>query len=226
MTKAGSIAVLVVACLMGPACEASSTARSPGTAFLLSALVPGLGECYAGSPSRGRVFLLAEAGIWASFGAFRSYASIRNEDARLLAASRAHARAKGALTFLGTTPSGLDYSLDYMHDIEFYESRADFNRRSQWESGPEAHLYPEIDLWQWSWENAADRLEYRRLRNSERTARARSVYSVGAALLNRLVSGLDAARLARGGTLGRGQVHAVAATGHNNLVLELCLPLK
>lgn len=223
--RTASAAVLAVICLMGPVSEASTTTRSPGAAFLLSALVPGLGECYAGSPSRGRAFFLAEAGIWVSFGAFRSYSSIRNEDARLLAASRANARADGPLTFSGTTPGGLDYTLDYLHDIEFYDSRADFNRRSQWDFGPEAHLYPETDSWQWSWESVADRLAYRRLRNSERTARARSVYALGAAVLNRLVSGIDAARLARGGTPERGQLRAITTT-NNNLVLELCLPLK
>jgi len=184
-------------CLTLQADEVSAGTKSPRKAFLLSLLLPGLGEYYAGETGRAKIFLGTEIGIWTSFGAFRVYESLRATDAKLFAVTRARAKADPPFVFSGSIATDAHSTLDYLHDLEFYRSRDDFNRRARWRSGQGASVYPETEEWQWEWENDAARLRYRELRNSERRARQRSFYAVGAAFFNRLISGIDAARLAR-----------------------------
>ena len=200
--------ILFMLCMIVPVDAVSAEGKSPRKAFFLSLLLPGLGEYYAGSLSRAKIFLGAEAGIWASFGVFRAYESLRATDARLFAAAHAGARAVPPFSLSAGTSAGERYALDFLHDLEFYQSRDEFNRYARWRSGPNAAVYPETDKWQWEWKSETDRLRYRGLRNSERKARQRSFYAVGVVLFNRLISGIDAARIARQayGTEGRMRV--------------------
>ena len=52
--------------------DASDEAKSPGKAFLLSLLLPGLGELYAGARYRAAGFMTAEAVTWVAYAHWRS----------------------------------------------------------------------------------------------------------------------------------------------------------
>ncbi len=59
--------------------------KSSKRAFLLSALVPGLGEWYAGSQKRGLAFLGAEAALWGMWVAWKSKGNDLEEEFRAVA---------------------------------------------------------------------------------------------------------------------------------------------
>lgn len=59
--------------------------KSSKRAFLLSALVPGLGEWYAGSPKRGLAFLGAEAALWGMWAAWKGKGNDLEEAFRAVA---------------------------------------------------------------------------------------------------------------------------------------------
>ena len=62
-----------------------SKGKSSKRAFLLSALVPGVGEWYAGSKKRGLVFLGAEAALWGMWAAWKSKGNDLVEEFRAVA---------------------------------------------------------------------------------------------------------------------------------------------
>lgn len=59
--------------------------KSSKRAFLLSALVPGLGEWYAGSKKRGLAFLGAEAALWGMWAAWKGKGKDLEEEFRAVA---------------------------------------------------------------------------------------------------------------------------------------------
>jgi hypothetical protein len=57
----------------------SAERKSPARAFLLSALLPGLGELYVGSP-RGYVFMGVEAATWITYASYKSSSNSKEEE--------------------------------------------------------------------------------------------------------------------------------------------------
>ncbi|HWN80811.1 MAG TPA: hypothetical protein VNM87_01830, partial [Candidatus Udaeobacter sp.] len=53
--------------------------KSPARAFLLSALLPGLGEFYVGSP-RGYVFMGVEAATWITYASYKSSSNSKEDE--------------------------------------------------------------------------------------------------------------------------------------------------
>ena len=46
------------------------TGKRPGMGMLMSIIVPGAGECYAGSWIKGAIFFAAEVGLWVGYSYF------------------------------------------------------------------------------------------------------------------------------------------------------------
>ena len=153
-------------------------------AFFLSLILPGAGQYYAGERKAAQSFLCAELGIWTSFAGFRKYAAMRENDYRVFA--RTHA---------GASVRGKDET--FLEDLGFYTDVYEHNRFARWKEGPEGRIYPETEGWVWEWDSESSRRRYRRLRESGISADRRSLYMVGTAVLNRIVSAIHAARSAR-----------------------------
>jgi TM2 domain-containing membrane protein YozV len=158
--------------------------KSPSTAFLLSLALPGTGQLYSGDKTKAKVFLGAEVVWWGSFWLFRTLGDWKKDDYKNFAATHA-----------GVNPNGKPD--DFYSNLSFYDSRDEYNQFTRLFNGPSQPVYPEDEYWNWEWENTSSRLQYRDLRNQSKTYYRRALYSVGAAILSRIVSGLDAAKTAK-----------------------------
>ena len=173
-------------------------------AFFLSLLLPGAGEFYAGDIKSAKSFLEAEALIWAAHLGFKEYGRWRRHDYRTFA--RLHA---------GINPTGKPDT--YFDDIKFYGSSYRYNEVAFREDGPKANLYSSDAAWEWDSQDSRER--YRLLRNSSLLSYRYATYMIGAAVVNRIVSAIDAARIVR-------KSKQPAGTAKSNSRIELsCSPL-
>ncbi len=162
---------------------------APGKAFLLSLLLPGLGERTCGASTRGWALTATEATLWASMVAFRLYGHWRTQDYRAYAASKA-----------GVSPEGKSHR--YFVDIGNYASIDSYNAAMLRERNL-AKVYQDTETYFWRWPSEVERIRYAHLRVSADNAYQRSLMIVGAILANHLVSAIDALWVAR-----RTQQHA------------------
>jgi len=155
--------------------------KSTAKAMLLSLLLPGAGELYAGNGTGSRIFLGLEGSIWAGFFAFRTYGSWKKTDYKGYAALHAGVN--------------LDSKTDdYFENITYYDTRDQYNQFARLYHGADATIYPENDFWNWNWDSQDSKGRFRDLRNQSKTAYRRALFMVGLAAVNRIVSVLDAAR--------------------------------
>ena len=157
--------------------------KSPGKAFILSLLVPGLGELYAGAPSRAKVFLATEAAVWSGFAALELYSSWKKNDYESYAVAHA-----------GVNLDGKDD--DYFKDVDLYEDIWSYNE-DQLHARDFDDVYWDETYYFWEWDSEASRTTFNQLRTSSRRAHRRAINLIGAAVLNRLISAVDALRTAR-----------------------------
>jgi len=173
--------------------------KSPGKAFFLSLLLPGAGEFYAGSKNTAAVFLGSEMILWGSFAAFRTLSSWKSQDG--IALAKGHA---------GIDMTGRDYN--YYVAVENFMTIRAYNEAKLRQRDLDA-MYPEDEYHSWEWDSDASRRKFESLRIQSDKWKNRSVLIIGAVLLNHIVSGIDAARLAAKHNSGLEQpvhVHASA----------------
>jgi len=163
--------------------ESTQAPRSKYKAALLSALVPGLGEAYAGHTNRAIAFGTAEAGIWVTYGVFKYQESLRHD--------RAIEFAGGAA---GASLSGDD---DYYKAVgRFLRSDGqgmwnEYVRRRARDTGEVIGVeYFGDDSWAWTSQENLD--FYRDLRRKELSAGDNATNMFAFALLNRVLSVIDA----------------------------------
>lgn len=176
--------------------------RNPMIALLMSCVLPGWGEMYTGHTARGRAFMAAEAAIWAAYAGFTIQTGMREDDYR-----------EFAEVFAGV-PDGAGTG--------YYQDIADYIRSEGYDSYNEAvrddarSLYPDDPAAQdayfaengyfgdaaWEWESEAGFREYRSLRHLAGVSDKKAFYMTGLAVLNRAVSAIDSAWMARRGNRG------------------------
>jgi hypothetical protein len=168
--------------------------------LLRSLTVPGWGQATLGRKGSSRVFMLAEAGVWGAFAAFRIQEALRTESylrtARLHAGIDLRDRDDEFRRIVGAFASSDEYNLLvvtrdaanlYLRDPE----NPDF-------AGYHAYIAQHSlsgDMgWRWSDEAAFDR--YGGQRKFAHRAGLRANTALGLAVANRLISALHAARAA------------------------------
>lgn len=210
--------------ILAPGTVAEFETKSPASAFLLSAMLPGLGELYSGS-NRGYLFLGVEAVSWITFASYRT--SANNKEGELFDFADDHF-AIGAFeeTCVGQPGQSCQEALDqisnfYANDPDEYYEIISKNPiyRAGWgvavmpggwtyENGPPPDCsgpsdYPcreQYRRWASDQSAAQDRsyVEYNQLRDDrnslDRTARGMTMV----ALVNHVVSAWDALMVARG----------------------------
>jgi hypothetical protein len=154
-----------------------------GRAVGLSLLLPGAGQWYVGRPGRAGVFLGVEAATWTALGYFLVVKSQKQDDYRLYARAQA-----------GVDPTGK--SDEFYRMLSFYDSREQYNDEGRLLDASRPY-YPDTPEWNWRWESPASRQHFRSIRNQSNEAKSRAKFSLGIALLNRVVSAVDAWRTAR-----------------------------
>ncbi len=152
-------------------------------AAVLSAVLPGLGEQYLGHKTKAKYFFATEAIAWVGYFSFHTYAGWKHDDAIQYAAQHADANLQGR------DDAFLDL-VGFYTDIEQYNTlgRVSDPERPYLADTPENH---------WRWQDEASQVAFRDLKNRSREAYRRSNFMLGVAVINRIVSVIDAIRDAR-----------------------------
>jgi len=171
--------------------EADSGTRKG--ALLRSVVLPGWGQMHLGHSTRGIVFMSLDALTWAGVGLSYLEGTFNRNDYRWLAISEA-----------GISVSGR--SGDFLDDMSDFASSSEFNdyiyrlARYYYPDDPDAqrayfesHALYGSDSWNWSSDAARNQFADR-LRDSRQLFR-RSMYIAAFAVVNRVVSAIDASLL-------------------------------
>lgn len=175
--------------------EPGDGSKSLLRAVLSSALLPGLGERYVGRPRRANAFHAAEAALWVTFAGYRIQGDLRRDRYEEFAQVQAGAPGKRDSDYYEHI--GLWISLEEWHDIVRRDARLRFpdDPAAQQRFFDENQRYSEGDAW--SWPDDETRVRYRQLRSLSERSYRNGRLAVGAAIVNRLASMVDALALAR-----------------------------
>jgi len=154
--------------------------KSVWKAGLLSALVPGAGEFYLGNRKKARYFFAAEALTWVGYASFQIYGRWKEDDYVRYAAVHA-----------GVQIEGRDE--EFRDAVGFYNNLDEYNTIGRIFE-PEREYIPDIPHNHWQWQADKDRLTYRQLKNSSRESFRRADFMIGIAIVDRIISIVDAVR--------------------------------
>lgn len=164
--------------------------------LLQSLTVPGWGQATAGAKGSSKAFLVAEAGVWGSFTAFRIQQQMRRQSyektARLFAGIDLNDRDDEFRRIIGNFLSSEDYNrLVVRRDAanQFYGDPAAYNEYIR------AHELHGADAW--NWESPEAFLRYIDQRKDTQRAGLRANTALALAVANRIVSAIHAARVSR-----------------------------
>lgn len=154
--------------------------KKTGLAIIYSALLPGMGELYAGGYSSGKYFTIADGILWGSLIGVTAYANNQEDNYRSFAE-----------TYGGVDLKGKDAK--YFGNIGNYLDIYQYNRRQELDRNYEDIYDSGTHYWKWS--GQAQRTEYRDMWKSSETANNSTRFIVGALILNRIASVINAIRL-------------------------------
>ncbi len=168
--------------------------------LLQSLTLPGWGQATVGAKRSSAVFLVAEAGVWGSFTAFRIQQQMRRQayekTARLFAGIDLRGRDEEYRRIVGSFSSSDEYNrLVVRRDAAniFFNMPGPFDPAA-YEAYVAAHELRGADAWSWSDREAFDR--YRSQRQDTQRAGLRANTALALAIANRIVSAIHAARVA------------------------------
>lgn len=152
--------------------------KSKGKAFILSLLIPGLGERYAGSRIKSEIFMATEIGLWLGYSGLTTYRDWRKEDYKSFAAAHAYIDLK-------------DKSDSYFVDLGNYDSIYDYNAAKLRQRNLPSY-YRDVEAYYWQWDSHENRQKFERLRISADTADNRALFALGMVFANHIISAIDA----------------------------------
>lgn len=175
--------------------EVFQNQKSLKKAFFLSLVLPGLGEWYAGSKGEGKFFLFIEGGIWTYYGVNKIQGNILRGEYKAFAGLNANTNPDGA-------PDQYFKDLGLFWSSDSANERIRRDAREQFPDNPQAQQeYINSRIYtgerEWEWRDKNSFRTYKDMRVSSLKAYHRAGYSFGFALLNRLISGIEAIRLTR-----------------------------
>jgi hypothetical protein len=164
----------------GRAAEIKSASR--GKAFLMSLILPGSGELYLGSRNMAVIFFSTEVALWSAYFLFNWISDIKADDYSLYASAHAGANVRGK-------------PHQFFVNIEDFDNLAAYNQAMLQDRQPQL-MYPEDGSYDWSWDSRASRDRFEKMRLSSDRFESAGLFVIGGVILNHLVSGIDAIRLA------------------------------
>ena len=153
--------------------------KNTGLAIIYSLLLPGMGELYAESYQSGKYFTIAEGLLWGTYIGVNTYGNWQQERYKSFAA------AKGSVNVAGKDE-------DYFATISEYISIEQFNNEKALERKFDEMLNEKTYYWKWTSE---DRRAYRSMWVSSEQAFNNLRFVVGALIINRIASAVNAVRL-------------------------------
>ncbi len=154
--------------------------KSPGLAIIYSLLLPGMGELYADAYDTGIYFTIAEGVLWGSYIGMDVYGNWQKD--RYISFAQVNA---------GITTDGKDD--DYFATIGEYLNIDQYNDDKAFERNFK-QMY-DTEKFFWKWNSSADRKSYRSMWISSEQTFNDLRFVVGAMLLNRVVSAINAVRM-------------------------------
>ncbi|MDR3666372.1 MAG: hypothetical protein P4L35_05975 [Ignavibacteriaceae bacterium] len=149
-------------------------------AITYSIILPGMGELYAGNYTIGKYFTIAEGIFWGTYIGMNQYSNWQKERYHSFAASN------GGVNLAGKSD-------DYFTNIGIYSDINEYNDDMA-RNGEFSKMYnsPQ-DYWKWT---GGDRVAYRTMWTAGEQAHNNLRFVIGALVLNRVASAINAARLA------------------------------
>lgn len=154
--------------------------KQTGLAIIYSALLPGMGELYAGNYSSGKYFTIADGILWGGLIGVSAYANNQEDN------YKAYAVSFGSVDLTGKDDK-------YFANIGNYVDIYQYNHRQELDRNFEA-LYDETSDY-WKWAGQEERSEYRSMWKSSEYANNSTRFIIGALVLNRIASIINAIRL-------------------------------
>ncbi|MGE5313624.1 MAG: hypothetical protein ACM3Q4_02915 [Acidobacteriota bacterium] len=164
--------------------DAAGTAqrKSGGLAALYSLVLPGAGEMYVDGFDAGKYPLIAEGALWLTYGSMQYYGSWLREDARNFA--RSHAGL-----------ASVEMDDQFFVDIGNFSDTYQYNDKKLRDRNVDK-LYSGA-AYQWRWDSDANRQSFRDQRVSSERVFNNSRFVIGGMIVNRIISAINAVRLAR-----------------------------
>lgn len=157
----------------------TKTKKNAGIAIIYSLLLPGMGELYADNYSSGKYFTIADGALWATFIGMNVYGNWQENRYKTY-----------AQTYGGVNPEGKDE--DYFAIIGLYTSIETYNNEKALERRYDEMLSEQKFFWKWN--STEERKTYRNMWTSSEQTFNNVRFVVGALLLNRLISAINAVR--------------------------------
>ncbi len=164
---------------VGDPAKKKSMWKAAGLSFVL----PGAGQYYLGRKSKAKVFLGIDVAAWAGFVGYKVYSHWKKDDLINYASTHASAQLAGK-------------SDEYLDLVGFYSSTRQYNAEGR-VGDRERPYYDESSEYYWQWASDSERTVYRSLKNASREANRRAQFMIGLAVVNRIISTIDAIRDAR-----------------------------
>jgi hypothetical protein len=158
----------------------NNSRKSPALAIIYSLLLPGMGELYADSYSSGKYFTIAEGALWGVFFGMNTYGNWQRDQ------YKSYAQSTG-----GVNPNGKNS--DFYATIADYQSVYEYNNIKALDREFTQMLDPSQNYWQWP--STTDRKAYRTLWTSSEQTFNNVRFVVGAMIVNRIISAINAVRL-------------------------------
>lgn len=153
--------------------------KNSGLAIIYSLLLPGMGELYAESYQSGKYFTIAEGVLWGTYIGINTYGNWQKDRYKSFAV------ANGRINIDGKDE-------DYFATISEYLSIDQYNNEKALERNFKEMLDENKYFWKWSSE---DRRAYRSMWVSSEQAFNNLRFVVGAMIINRIASAVNAVRL-------------------------------
>lgn len=155
--------------------------KNTGLAIIYSLLLPGMGELYAGDYSTGKYFTIADGALWGILIGMNTYAGWQKDR------YTSFAQSKGGVNTAGKDEEYFATIGEYMNIDQYNNQQALRRSFNKMYSGNE---------YDWNWQSQEDRRSYRSMWVNSEQAYNNIRFVVGAMLINRLASAINAARLA------------------------------
>lgn len=157
----------------------SKSKKNTGLAIIYSLLIPGMGELYAENYSSGKYFTIAEGALWATFIGMNVYGNWQENRYKTY-----------AQTYAGINPESKDE--DFYATIGLYTSIETYNNEKALERRYDEMLSEQKFFWKWN--STEQRKTYRSMWTSSEQTFNDVRFVVGAMLVNRLLSAINAVR--------------------------------
>jgi len=163
--------------------DVAAEKKSVGRALLFSLLLPGAGEYYVGEKGHAGFFLGMEVLAWSALLLNDYHFNNLRDNYRTFAAQHADVSRAGK-------------DKQYWINIGKFDDIYAYNEQRLRDRNVDA-LYTNTEAFYWEWDSRQNRLKYDAKRLDAVNVESREVYIITGILVNHLVSGINAMRLAR-----------------------------